>query len=103
MLGLILLVSRKSIALRDSTYVGSHILQAFIQASKHAGELLTPDEAASPWSVHAPRDRFEKAIVLQTVIDAIRQLCEPPLLLYEPFTLLLKGCGLSLDSLEGIR
>lgn len=83
--------------------MGGHVLQALIQSSKHTGEFLASNKAASPWSIQAPGDWFQKAIVFQIVTDAIRQLREPLLFLDQPFTLLLKSCGLSFDGFEGIR
>ena len=82
--------------------MSSHILQAFIQPSEHARELLAPHKAASPWSIQAPRDRFKKAVVFEVLRNLIRQLRHPLLLPRQSFALFLKRGGLGLHGFEGV-
>lgn len=83
--------------------MSSHILQTFIQPSKHTRELLAPYKAASPWSIQASRDGFKEAVVFQILRNFIRQLREPLLLLRQSLALLLKSSGLGFNGFEGVR
>lgn len=82
--------------------MSSHILQAFIQPSEHARELLAPHKAASPWSIQAPRNRFQKAVVFEVLRNLIRQLRQAPLLPRQSLALFLKRSGLGLHGFEGV-
>ena len=70
-----------------------HIIQAFVQASKHIGKVGPPYSIPSPWSIEPSRRGIQQVIILQVLFDLSRKLQVTSLGRQESLAFLLEiGC-----------
>lgn len=78
-----------------------HIIQATIKPGEHIRESFAPDKVSCTWSIEPPGDWFQKIVILQVFLKAIRHLRHSALFLDYALALVLESSCLALDRLEG--
>lgn len=67
-----------------------HIIQTFVQASKHIRKVGPPNSIPSPWSIEPSRRGVQKVIILQVLFNFNRKLQVASLGRQEPLAFLLE-------------